>query len=175
MNIRKLALGPISSLCLLAGCATLWCAPVLAKEVHIYKTTFGSEGSGPGQLKEPQGIAVNDTTHEVYVVDTGNNRVERFAPNAATGTYENMGQFNGSAAPTGVFSTPTEIAIDNSSDPGLDPSAGDVYVVDSGHGVVDKFNAAGTYEGQLTGTPITTNARGETYGGSFVPGDEAKP
>ncbi len=34
----------------------------------------------------------------------------------------------------------------------MDPSAGDVYVMDAGQGVVDKFSATGAYEGQLSGT-----------------------
>ena len=52
-----------------------------------------------------------------------------------------VGQFNGSATPTGVFSAPSAIAVDNSEN-ALDPSAGDVYVVDTGHYVIDKFTLA---------------------------------
>ncbi len=141
----------LSALALLAG-ALFFAAPAFAKEVHVYKSTFGTQGSGPGQLNGPTGIAVNDTTHEVYVVDSANNRVEDFAPNATTKVYEYAGEFNGFAAPTGAFSDPTEIAVDNSSS-ATDPSKGDVYVVDRGHNIVDKFSASGTYEAQLTGTP----------------------
>jgi hypothetical protein len=146
-------------------------APASATEVHVFKTTFAGPGSGPGELDKPLGIAVNSSTDpltepaagDVYVVDSGNNRVERFS---ATGGY--LGQFNGSGtfevvegstpkvehgtpAPTGTFSEPTEIAVDNSGDPVSDPSAGDVYVIDQGHGVIDKFSATGAYLGQLTG------------------------
>lgn len=117
-------------------------------------------------LKEPRGVAVDDSTEplvrpaagDVYVVDTGNNRVERFS---STGAY--LGQFDGSgtfevegktetgpAAETGAFSEPTQIAVDNSGGV-LDPSVGDVYVVDSGHGVIDKFTETGEYVGQITG------------------------
>ena len=41
--------------------------------------------------------------------------------------------------------------MDNSTNP-LDPSAGDVYVSDMGHHVVDKFTANGDYISQVTGT-----------------------
>ncbi len=144
-----------------------------AKLVYIPGVSFGSEGSGNGQFKEPVGVAVDDSTEplvqpaagDVYVVDKGNNRVERFS---STGVY--LGQFNGSgtyevveggvakvehgtAAPTGAFSSPEEVAVDNSNNP-LDPSAGDVYVLDNGHDVVDKFSATGAYLGQLTGGRI---------------------
>ena len=42
-----------------------------------------------------------------------------------------LAEFNGTAAPTGAFSEPTEITMDNSTNP-LDPSREDVYVVDEG-------------------------------------------
>ena len=145
-------------------------SPASAKLIYIPGVSFGSEGSGNGQFKEPVGVAVNDSSEplvqpaagDVYVVDKGNDRVERFS---STGTY--LGQFNGSgtyevieggvakvehgtAAPTGAFSAPEEVAVDNSNNP-LDPSVGDVYVLDNGHDVVDKFSATGAYLGQLNG------------------------
>ncbi len=144
-------------------------SPASAKLIYIPGVSFGSEGSGNGQFKEPVGVAANDSSEplvqpaagDVYVVDKGNNRVERFS---STGVY--LGQFDGSgtfevegkietgtAAPTGAFSSPEEVAVDNSNDP-LDPSAGDVYVLDNGHDVVDKFSATGAYLGQLTGGSV---------------------
>ena len=145
-------------------------SPASAKLIYIPGVSFGSEGSGPGQFKEPVGVAVNDSSEplvqpaagDVYVVDKGNDRVERFS---STGVY--LGQFDGSgtfevegkvetgaAAPTGAFSSPEEVAVDNSDNP-LDPSAGDVYVLDNGHDVVDKFSAVGAYLGQLTGGRVS--------------------
>jgi DNA-binding beta-propeller fold protein YncE len=76
------------------------------------------------------GIAVDQTTGDVYVTDNVNNRVEKF--NSA-GTY--LSQFDGSATPAGNFSTPTSVAVD--------PTDGSVYVVDAGNGVVDKFDSSG--------------------------------
>lgn len=40
---------------------------------------FGSRGSGRGQLLEPRGVAV-DAAGFVYVVDTGNHRVQKYDP-----------------------------------------------------------------------------------------------
>jgi hypothetical protein len=117
---------------------------------------FGAAGSGAGQFSEPAGVAVNDATHEVYVYDAGNLRVERFS--AAGGKFE--GEFDGSESPTGRFSPPASIsehaahgtlfnlAVDN--DPSS-PSAEDVYVVDPGSNVIDKFSASGVYLSQLSG------------------------
>jgi DNA-binding beta-propeller fold protein YncE len=135
------------ALCSVLACGLAFLsAPALASG-----SSFGSNGSGEDQFNEPSGVAVNEATGHVYVVDKGNNRVEYFS---AAGAY--LGQFNGSAAPTGAFSSPEGIAVDNYS---LSPSFGDVYVVDTGHEVIDKFSPSGTYLGQLTGA--------ETPGASF--------
>src|ERR1700735_3288468 len=114
--------------------------PALASQGYVPGPSFGSGGSGDGQFKEPAGVAVNDSTGlaegagDVYVVDKGNERVERFSP---TGTYE--AQFNGSATHAKSFASPEWTAIDNSGKSALeDPSVGDVYVADVGHGVIDK-------------------------------------
>ena len=138
----KLTLTTLASLCALAGGCFLWSAPALAARSKVLGSTFGSAGAGNGQISSSVGIAVNDTTGDVYVVDGGNNRVEYFS---STGAYE--GQFNGSGAPTGSFLSPTYIAIDNDPE---SPSFEDVYVVNSGNEVLDKFNSTGKYEGQLT-------------------------
>lgn len=116
-------------------------SPAAAGQRHVFAGAF--EG-GEGGLSEPDGVAVSEATGDVYVADRGNNRIEQF--NAA-GTF--LAAFDGSAAPTGALSSPTAIAVDNSADP-LDPSVGDVYVIDAGHDVIDKFDAAGTYLGQIT-------------------------
>jgi hypothetical protein len=121
---------------------------------YAMPSLFGAAGSGNGQFEEPAGIAVNDSSGEVYVYDSEGLRVERFS---AAGSFE--GQFNG-GGPTGVLAPPASVsedarhgslfnlAVDN--DPSS-PSVGDVYVVDPGHNVIDKFSAGGTYLSQLTG------------------------
>ena len=55
----------------------------------------GTGGSGNGELAGPSGVAVNEATGSVYVVDRGNNRVEKYD---ASGAY--IEQFNGSATPS---------------------------------------------------------------------------
>jgi hypothetical protein len=189
-----------------AGVFAFNVTPALAKTIHVFDASFGElvdkttsanvctvasedvcqegeEGSGNGQFKNPTAVAVNSSTSltepaagDVYVVDKGNNRVERFS---STGAF--LGQFDGSGAfevegkaeagvaagsrgqpgeiNTGKFSNPEGIAVDNSGSP-LDASAGDVYVVDTGHDVIDKFSPLGAYLGQ-----ITTGAGGAAFSG----------
>jgi len=143
-------------------------------------------------LKKPIAVAVGEEAGEVYVLDEGeagqHGRVVRF--NAAGTKVE--GEFDGSGSlgegkpaggggntgeiPTGRFEEPQGIAVDNScalrklKEPKLslakceeeDPSNGDVYVVDSGHHVVDKFSAAGEYIGQIDegGAPFNGSVNG---------------
>ncbi len=42
-------------------------------------TQWGSDGSGEGQFKDPEDIAI-DRDDNVYVVDSGNNRIQKFRP-----------------------------------------------------------------------------------------------
>jgi hypothetical protein len=156
MSARRLVSRALVWSCVIAGGVLSWSAPALAQREHAFSASFGSAGSGNGQLSRPGAIAVNDATGYVYVIDRGNGRIEEFS---STGTY--IGQFNGSGSPTGTFSWPGSgegfnmegaIAVDNSANP-LDPSTGDVYVADMGHNVIDKFSASGAYISQVTGKP----------------------
>jgi hypothetical protein len=67
----------------------------------------------------------------VYVVDSVNNRVQKFT---STGTFITKWGTNG--ASNGQFSGPQGIAVD---------SAGNVYVADSGNNRIQKFTSAGTF------------------------------
>ena len=146
----------------------------LASRGHEFTSTFGTpcilEPCTGESLKKPNGVAVNEATGDVYVVDEGANRVVRFDKEGAF-----LSEFNGSGlllgegkaagggevpgeVPTGEFSKPETIAVDNScvllklAEPACkteDPSNGDVYVVDAGHTVVDKYTPEGEYVGQI--------------------------
>jgi hypothetical protein len=165
------------TLCAATGGLLLASTPALAYRAGFsLQGHFGSAGSGDGELSNPTGVAVNDSTSvsdpaagDVYVADTGNNRVERFS---STGVY--LSQFNGSSAPTGALSAPESIAVDNSTNP-LDPSAGDVYVTDPGADVIDKFSPTGIYEGQLTGfnelLGVTVDNEGNVWVSDRLEGD----
>jgi len=158
---RHLAAGIV---CAIAGVLALASPALAAKQYEPgVPASFGEEGSGPGQLEDPLGVAVNDESGlseaagDVYVVDAGNNRVERFSEGEVyLGQFNGSGAFeiegkkeSGAVAPTGAFLEPDGIAIDNDE---LDSSVGDVYVADNGHQVIDEFSATGKYEGQRAGT-----------------------
>ncbi len=142
-TIRKLSVVGLATFCLV-GCGLLLSgAPALGAEAIVFQKAFGSAGAGNGQFSQPTGVAVNNSTGEVYVVDGSHDRVERFG---ASGEY--LGQFDGETSPTGKFASPNAVAVDSDAS---SPSFGDVYVSDPGHDVVDKFTATGAYINQLTG------------------------
>jgi hypothetical protein len=173
--LRSRTLAPLLVLIALSVTAT----PALAGYSTVTGTfgepcNVGENPCGPGKFKEPTSLAVNDEKEDVYVLDSGNDRIEAFNEK-----HEFQFEFNGSgdnlavegkAAPTGKFLQPENIAVDNScasQKPALtesstpetckefDPSNGDVYVADSGHSVIDKFSATGKYEGQIIGSSAT--------------------
>ena len=49
---------------------------------YEFVQTWGSEGTGTGEFKDPVGIAIG-SSGDVYVTDTGNNRIQRFRPDGA--------------------------------------------------------------------------------------------
>jgi hypothetical protein len=156
------ALRFLPALVLAVMCASA--APALAANGHGLTNSFGSASStvpDSEPLSGPTGIAWSQKTGEVYVIDAGNNRIERFS---STGAYE--GQFNGSETPAGQFSSPNGIAVDN--DPSSE-SYGDVYVADAGHDAVDKFASNGTYSGYQLTEETTGVSFGELAGVAVDP------
>jgi sugar lactone lactonase YvrE len=89
--------------------------------------TWGSPGSGPGQFNSPRGIAL-DPSGRVYVVDSGNHRVQVFN---LDGGY--LTSFGSQGSGPGQFSNPGDIKLDR---------FGNIYVVDSASRV-EKFAALG--------------------------------
>jgi hypothetical protein len=110
-----------------------------------------------GEFDEPTSVAVNDENEDVYVLDSGDDRIEWFSADGSefegqfngSGEYEVAGKKETAAGPTtGKFLNPGEIAVNNDL---LSPAHGDVYVADVGHEVIDQFNASGKYETQIMG------------------------
>jgi DNA-binding beta-propeller fold protein YncE len=102
-----------------------------------YITQWGGYGAGSGQfdwslLDEHIGIALDDTSGNVYVVDHGNNRVQVFD---ASGHYlKGWGTFG---TGNGEFDSPIGIAVDS--------ARGHVYVTDKGNHRIQVFDPGGAY------------------------------
>ncbi len=93
-------------------------------------SSFGGSGSGAGQLSGPSGVAV-DSSHNVWVADTGHNRVQEFKSNG-----EFVREFGGTGSGNGAFSKPEGIAVG---------SSGNVYVADTGNARIQEFNSKGEF------------------------------
>jgi NHL repeat len=56
----------------------LLASPASALSKHVFSTSFA--GSGTNALSHPTDVAVDQSTGDLYVVDNGNHRVEKFTP-----------------------------------------------------------------------------------------------
>ena len=102
-----------------------------------YITQWGSAGSGDGQFGAdafpntgPRGVAT-DSSDNVYVVDSGNNRIQKFDPD---GNF--ITKWGSAGSGDGQFSEPVGVATD---------SFGNVFVADSGNNRIQKFEPDGTF------------------------------
>lgn len=110
---------------------------VYLPEKQITAVPAGLYGFG-GEYAD--GIAVNANTGNVFVSDSG--AVQTFEFNALGGYVTT---FEGLNTPAGSFGKAyTSVATENAS--------GRVYINDTEHHVVDAFDAAGNFVGQITGT-----------------------
>jgi len=132
---------------------------------------WGGYGSDPGQFNEPADVTV-DAAGNVYVADTWNHRVQKFAPDAVGFDGEPLASWGrfakvtaNDAAGWGAFFGPRGIDI------GPD---GNVYVTDTGNNRVQVFDAQGKFlrvfgsagdgSGQLKEpVGIAVGADGEVY------------
>lgn len=119
-----------------------------------YVNQWGGAGSGNGEFTNPLGIT-EDANNNLYVVDSGNKRVQKFT---SSGIY--LTQWGGQGANPGQFMFPNSAAV------GPD---GDIYVSDQVLNTIQQFTPNGTYIAQI-GAPGTGNgqfsrARGLAFDG----------
>jgi DNA-binding beta-propeller fold protein YncE len=103
----------------LSGIVTVYQYHPLFKELVPY-TVFGSQGSQPWQLNQPQGIAIDPVSNDIFIADSGNNRISRWRLNALgiIGLVDTFGQLGDGEQD---FHTPSDIAISDN---------GECYITD---------------------------------------------
>lgn len=137
--------------------ALLFAVPTWA--AFTFGGAWGTQGAGQGQFQALDGVAV-DQAGNVFIADTGNNRVQKFTPDGAFLT-----SWGALGAAQGQFNAPADVAV------GPD---GSVYVADTGNNRVQRFNTdggfistwgqAGTLEGQFNApSGVTTGPDGSVY------------
>lgn len=140
----------LAVLCVVLGAFVLSATPALAREIHVFSKSF--DGEGEHALSDPQGVAIDRHTGNVYVVDSAHDRVEVFSSSGAF-----IVSFGSPGSGNGQFEEPTQIAVDNSGS-----SSGDVYVLDNGNERVEVFNAKDEYLSQI----MPADMPGPAHGGS---------
>jgi sugar lactone lactonase YvrE len=109
----------------------------------------GTAGSGLTQLSDPQGIAL-DASGDLFVADYGNNRVEEFAYNSATGSYASTATTVAGTGTAGSgnnqLAAPSSVTLD---------AKGDLFIADAHNERVMEYaynSSAGSYA--ASGTQI---------------------
>ncbi len=145
----------------LSACALIACAAALtaAPASAALETTrtyapdpfFGSQGTEPGQFAAPRQIAIEPTTGNLLVTDSGNGRVQVLSTDAAGNPafLTTLG--------SGALTTPVGIAVD--------PGTGAIYVSDAGAGKILRFTSDGAPTPTYTLDPAFTSP---TELGSFA-------
>jgi DNA-binding beta-propeller fold protein YncE len=90
----------------------------------------GAGGTGPGAFEHPQAVAV-DPAGNVYVADTGNNRVVRLDPSGNV-----IAEWGAPGGADGLFRGPNGIGVD---------AAGSVYVLDGENNRIQVFTENGRF------------------------------
>lgn len=109
----------------------------------VFSKKWGTLGSGNGEFKSPEGIAI-DSSGRVYIADTGNNRIQQFrlANPCPSGTSQTesgvcfVRSWGSLGTGNGQFNKPLDVALD---------STGRVYVADSDNKRIQMFKGNGDF------------------------------
>lgn len=103
------------------------------KEV-CFEDSFGSSGSTSGKFDVPTGVAIDRDNGDVYVVDSDNNRVQRFQ---SDGDFDNLEFGSPNSFDDEYLGLPSAIAVHRASD--------NVYVADSTTDSISVFDDSGSF------------------------------
>ena len=93
--------------------------------------SVGQKGNGQLQFSSPQGITVHPSSHQVFIADTDNHRIQVLNDDL---TYSH--EFGHEGIYIGQFNTPCDVACD---------SHGNVYVADTGNNRVQVLTSSGQF------------------------------
>ena len=106
----------------------------------IGEAGFSGDGGrgGSAQLDRPRGVAA-DKAGNLYIADTGNNRIRRVDPSGIITTIAGTGEagFSGDGGPAteAMLKWPPGVAVDD---------AGNLYIADTGNNRIRRVDASGT-------------------------------
>lgn len=115
-------------------------------EICTSSCLAGISGTGNGQFNSPQSVAVDSSTGNIFVSDSGNNRIQIFN---SSGVYQS--QFGSLGSGDGQFTTPNGIQIVSVS------GTPHLFVADTENNRIQKFTTSGTFVGKVgTGTQFSS-------------------
>jgi glucose/arabinose dehydrogenase/plastocyanin/streptogramin lyase len=100
--------------------------------ISKFPSVWGEFGPRDGRLTSPEDLTIDPSSGNVYVADTGNNRIQVFSSN---GTY--ISKWGEYGTTDGMLRSPAGIAVD--------PSSGNVYVADKDNHRIQVFSSNGTF------------------------------
>jgi len=100
-----------------------------SEEIYEFERMWPVLGQ-PWYFSHPNGVAL-DSSGNVYVADTGNNRIQKF-----TSSGQFITKWGSEGNGDGQFSSPHGIALD---------SNGNIYVADTGNNRIQKFTSSGQF------------------------------
>ncbi len=181
LHIQRLTLTGLVMLGVLGVVPLCAGAPALAAITHKYSgSSFGP--TGPGSVfSEPESVAVDQATGDVYVVDVGTDSVYKFdsagdpVSFSASGLpYVSGNQLTGTPTEPFLFEptlgggAATQVAVDSSGG----PTSGDIYVTNSLYGGVEIFGSDGTWLGSIgehfNSCGVTVAPNGDVYAASLL-------
>lgn len=113
-------------------------------ENYSFIKGWGTQGAADGQFVRPTGIAIDNSSNNVFVLDSGNNRVQVFDTH---GKF--IAKWGSKGSGDGQFDSPSGISID---------PVGNIYITDSGNSRIEKFTSDGSFLTQWkTGSDSSAN------------------
>ncbi|HXA14382.1 MAG TPA: protease pro-enzyme activation domain-containing protein [Opitutaceae bacterium] len=109
--------------------------------VITFAGTAGAAGSTdlPAHFNFPSGLAVDNSSGNLYIGDTNNDTIRRITPagvvTTLAGTEGVTGTANGNGLSMALFNSPSGVATD---------STGNIYVADTGNSTIRKITPGGT-------------------------------
>ncbi len=158
---RRHVSGLVAVLCAVTGVCAFSSAAAQAELVHPFVSSFGS-------FAGVRGVAVNQSSGDVYVLDGGAGSVSKFDATGHALNFSSTGT-NVVEGVGGAGHGENEIAVDSSSG----PDQGDIYIANNS--IVGIYSAAGVKLGELTGggpegaeaCGVAVDPAGEVYVGFY--------
>ncbi|CAH0590287.1 unnamed protein product [Chrysodeixis includens] len=115
------------------------CIHVFSKDGE-YLRGIGQKGSRAGMLRSPEGIATDNTTQLIYVVDTGNDRVQVFQPDGKVVDQIGVGTKHQASVAASIWETKEVLCTELNAPTSVAVTHDRVIVLDSGNRRVKIYN-----------------------------------